>query len=424
MLVSSYTINHDILFPSNILIFSFLICAIYALLLMRKVDDFMLYKTFLLLIIFIGLFAVASNFTYLIEKEFHHNYYLKDVKNKFKKVYNLNHNLVPYIHIDRYKIMLVVIIQMFILLIIIIFLKKILGSISSQSLSMFRESTEYQSHGFSLSIPYWFDLLINFSKFTSFFSMFILINNHFSNIKYYKSKLLLIMSSALFIPLMVLSSSRYSFIVFIFYSLFLYVFFSEYLEKSILMPIVYMILSLSFVVWIFQFIGKFIGRTTGDTLIYIGGSIVSFNDYIRFHPTVIHNPNKLVGTNTFNTLYKGLFKLRLIPKKPTTDIHMFDGVNGYPIGNVYTAVRPFYEDFGLGGVVIFSLILGCIFGYLYWKLKSIKFTKLSMLLMIYAIISGNLMLSSYSESILGGFLSLGFVLNIIMLYLLKSFYKV
>lgn len=419
----SFAINHDILFPSNILTFSFLICAIYALLLMKKVDDFMLYKTFLLLVIFIGLFAIASNFTYLIEKCFHHKYH-RNMTYNLRKDNKLNYKIIPFINIDRYKVILVVIIQLFILLIIIVFLKKTLGSISSQSLSTFRESTEYQSQGSSLSIPYWFNLLINLSKFTSFFSMFVLINNHFSNVKYYESKPILILSSVLFIPLMILSSSRYSFIVFVFYSLFLYIYFSKYAKKNILMPMIYIVALLSFIVWLFKIMGGFIGRTTSNFLIYIGGSIVSLNNYIRFHPVVIHDPNKLIGTNTFNTLYKGLYKLHLIDKKPTTDVHLFDGINGYPIGNVYTAIRPFYEDFGLSGIVLASLILGCIFGFLYWKIKSIKLTRLSMLLMIYAIISGNLMLSSYSESILGGFLSLGFMLNLIMLYLLKLFYKV
>lgn len=414
ILIISYFFNHDILFPANILSFSFLIFTIYASLLMRELNDFMLYKTFFILIVFIGLFALFSNTSYFISNKL----YLVSNDNASEK------KRISFINISSNKALLILIIQIIILIIVTVYLKKMLGSINSQTLAEFREATEYHDKNFNYSIPYWIQLLINFSKFTSFFSMFVLINNHFSNIKKYQNKIILIISSFIFIPLMVLSASRYGFIIFILYSLFLYVYFSEYLNRNIYRPLCYIFISIVFVSWIFKLMGQFIGRTENSIVMYIGGSIVSFNNFIRLYPYTPHQYNVLFGENTFNTFYEGLKKLHLIMQTPKTDVHQFNAVNYHAIGNVYTTLRPFYEDFGFTGIIMFAIILGIIFGILYCKIRSVKLSGMSILLLIYAMISGTLMLSPYAESIFGTFLSLGFVINVLMLLLLKKFYEI
>ena len=84
--------------------------------------------------------------------------------------------------------------------------------------------------------------------------------------------------------------------------------------------------------------------------------------------TVKSESSKQFGENVFRFVYAIKYKLGLTHKKPNDTI--LDFVNVGVGTNTYTVLYPYYKDFGLRGIAIFSILLGLIMGFIYNKSDS------------------------------------------------------
>lgn len=102
------------------------------------------------------------------------------------------------------------------------------------------------------------------------------------------------------------------------------------------------------------------------------------------------------GENTFRFLYavSHAFGGKV---EPIQTILPFVGTPSYT--NTYTCLYPFYTDFGQLGILIFSIVYGLIYGYLYKKSKSNgQVSKV-----LYTILLGNIILGFFAELIFTNF---------------------
>ena len=114
---------------------------------------------------------------------------------------------------------------------------------------------------------------------------------------------------------------------------------------------------------VFVFLAVLMGRTKSinnydlkDYLtIYIGGGIRNFDLFVK-NPTISASP----GYETFYSIKRFLanrFGIGRIVKV----VLEFRSINGMNTGNIYTAFRRYYADFGVYGIVILSGILGFLY---------------------------------------------------------------
>ena len=127
------------------------------------------------------------------------------------------------------------------------------------------------------------------------------------------------------------------------------------------------------------------------TALYLTSSLANFDQNVQ------PNSASLPGENSFRIYYAVRAGLDG-GKTPVVDpILPFEKVQIHHQTyhtNTYTALYPFYKDFGLAGVVGFALFLGLLFGYLF---KSAEDGSLFALL-IYAILAGTIVMQFIGDT--------------------------
>ena len=127
------------------------------------------------------------------------------------------------------------------------------------------------------------------------------------------------------------------------------------------------------VVGAFGFIalGTLFGRSTDSNIIYrfakyLGGGIALFNDYLI--ENTIRSP--YFGASTFTSWNN--FMTRRFGRVDLSQYFQFEfrAHDGISWGNVYTALRRYYQDFGFLGTIVMVAILSVIFGILYSYVKN------------------------------------------------------
>ncbi len=105
---------------------------------------------------------------------------------------------------------------------------------------------------------------------------------------------------------------------------------------------------------------------------YIGGSIQNFNLYIKDPPI---GSKVIFGQETFSGMYSTLQKFNIVD---VSNIYLtntnleFRTSNGMTIGNVYGAIRRYYNDFGIVGVFVLQFLCSLFYNKFYFKLKRIN----------------------------------------------------
>ena len=100
---------------------------------------------------------------------------------------------------------------------------------------------------------------------------------------------------------------------------------------------------------------------------YVSNGIRNFDLFLK-DLTV---DKKLYGQETFSAIYRSIYIY--LKKGEFVSRHLeFRNINGINTGNVYTAFRRYYSDFGVLGIAILSAFEGMIFtwGYFYNKRKA------------------------------------------------------
>lgn len=157
------------------------------------------------------------------------------------------------------------------------------------------------------------------------------------------------------------------------------------LKKKHIIFGLFLFVILSFILQSVRAVGEDLSITEMLSL-YLTSSIVAFDYYV--------DPGSAIsfGENSLRFIYAVGYSLG-ISEAPIQTILDFVGV---PFStNTYTLMYPFYKDFGLFGIILFSIIYGCIYGYLYKK----TITGSKQGLIIYAIFLTFLLLEFFAELI-------------------------
>jgi oligosaccharide repeat unit polymerase len=155
-------------------------------------------------------------------------------------------------------------------------------------------------------------------------------------------------------------------------------------------------LAIGVVVLLFLFVGIQTIRGSYTTpkhfaALYLTSSLGNFNTNLK--PESAEQP----GENTFRLYYavKSAFDGgRTQPVDPVLDFKRVD-VGEFVYGsNTYTTLYPFYKDFGQTGVIVFAVILGLIFGYLFKTSEDGS----DFSLVLYAILAGTIVMQFIGDT--------------------------
>lgn len=191
--------------------------------------------------------------------------------------------------------------------------------------------------------------------------------------------------------------------------------------KKLSSIILRLILLFAFLLFIFYEIRLLVGRSDSEnaTLVeyitkYAGGSIKLFDLYIT---DPVKRISPVWGFQSFGSLIKTL--RGFIPSIPDAISNQeFRSFNGVSLGNVYSAYRGWYEDFGLKGVIILQAIYSLFYSIFYYKLKKNGFSVHKFATIIYGYMATSIFLHPISDFLFSMFLSVGFCIYLVVFYIL------
>lgn len=180
------------------------------------------------------------------------------------------------------------------------------------------------------------------------------------------------------------------------------------------------------VLFLFSTIRGIVGRTSDlDAWDYIAkytGAPIKLLDMYISSPKEYSRGN-LWGQETFVNVW------RFIGQR-TGDSYMsslvmnkeWRNINGFPLGNVYTAFREYYADFGIVGVVILTAVHSFIFSNFYMRLNKEKHKivagEMDFGILIYAYLAQSLFYFSIDDRLFQSFLSYSTLQTVLILFVL------
>lgn len=135
--------------------------------------------------------------------------------------------------------------------------------------------------------------------------------------------------------------------------------------------------------------------------IYIGAPLKLLDLYLYTDYSDVGSKYPLIGYETFGGMYHWI-----LPKLGITSLNMpligagFRTDNLFMLGNVYTMFRYYMADFGFLGVGCLSGIMGCVFAYVFFRVKYIYHTNkknIEYTLIFYSYIFISVALSFFSD---------------------------
>lgn len=165
-----------------------------------------------------------------------------------------------------------------------------------------------------------------------------------------------------------------------------------------------------------------VGRTISKNVdfldyitMYAGGPVKLLDMFIR---DPIHHPD-LWGKETFISMYNSLRKFD--PSIPKYLVHKeFRTYNNIDLGNVYSAYREWYADFGMTGVVVLQSIFALFFNTYYYALKSINFYNRKFLVIIYGYMASVIFLHPIDDKFFTTVVSVGFIITLVVFYIMYN----
>lgn len=141
-------------------------------------------------------------------------------------------------------------------------------------------------------------------------------------------------------------------------------------QKLSILQLLKIVVALLVLLYVFYIIKDLVGRRSDQTIMeyltsYLGGSIPLLDSYIK-EPT---NDLEIFGQETFYSLNNGLIRRGFIDFPLYSYNKEFRSIQGIDIGNVYTALRDYYHDFGLVGMIILHTFFSAFFSWFYEKQK-------------------------------------------------------
>ncbi|HFU4392629.1 TPA: O-antigen polymerase, partial [Streptococcus suis] len=146
--------------------------------------------------------------------------------------------------------------------------------------------------------------------------------------------------------------------------------------------------------------------------LYIGAPIKLLDLYLT-NPIA---PSSLFGQETFTTFNTNLASLGII--EHSVERHLeFRGIGSLGLGNVYGAIRRYYQDFGLMGMIILVGGMSFIFHKAYYSIRNDKSNLVDFKSILYCYIFTVIPMFPIDD-IFYSELSIGYLINIALLYIL------
>lgn len=412
--------SKDIFCPSSILCVSYIVALLSAIYNIERWSIDLHLNTFLIILFGLIIFIITS-FIY---------------KSKVVKSVKKDGSNLKYIEIKRINVLIAAIVSFVISFIYLYFFFKTIDSFSASTFSgkmeIYRNKINYEG---MVYIPTLINFFSKFCRALATIYMYILINNILYNSlnkekKNKKNYILYVLGIISYIPLSICSGARFDLIVFFITGVmiwfFLYVKVANQQLKT--RKIFKILIIFVFIAGIFSSSRNLVGRTNTSNFLdyftqYFGGSIHIFDVYMQEN----HQNTGIFGQELFSGIRKLLDQLNVIDNRNVSkDIGKFIYTEqGEAIGNVYTAYRNMYHDFGYVGIVFFQIILAIFFNSFYYKIlnKSNKITKnnnIDLGIIIYSTISYCLFFHSYSEYFFCTVLSFNYIMLFIMIYFTRE----
>lgn len=332
--------------------------------------------------------------------------------------------------VSKYKLVLLLVVQLFNLLLIVYYLRKATGLSNIIAASHYINQSNNGWIQNQVQLPTIVGILSAFNNACGLFSEYLMakniINKSHSNIIF----LFLIVLLGL-ITTMLVSGARggvvYNIIAFTFYFYFMYkvkIKWNKNNGKWLLIIFGGLIIMVILLPWSASLVGR---PVTDDTnpidyiSIYIGAEIKNLSLFIQnsLYPV----KEAIWGQQTFVGIVGPLSRLlRLNIPQYSLDLP-FKSINGYSLGNVYTTFYPWLYDFGYSGVFILTMIMGTISEAIYLCAKTQGNNRHLIGMLIYGYISSFLFLSFFSNKFYEEVFSKNMLYIVISLFLIKLFLK-
>ncbi|RHB40484.1 oligosaccharide repeat unit polymerase [Enterocloster aldenensis] len=424
LFIAYYLNGRDIITPSVMMCIVFFLSIVVAILNIKNWNIKYSLKATIILSTGILVFVIADMIIYQISKVRKKNYLIS-------KDEILKSNRVNIIDVELWKIVIIVIIELFTLIWQFLEIQRITGihSLSNIGLMVFTYKNVV-SYSTALSASELMSGMVNqltkITTVTAFIYIFIIINNVIEKIK--PIKLLKYIPSILiyFIQSVLTGGRECIFRTGCITIISVYVLYHQKRgwEKNITYKYIKLGIFMVFIILpIFWLSKDLMGRTTQKTIFeylsfYAGGSIQHFNQYILDPPPA----NTVFGEESFVNIYTFLWKHGL--SNFHRIIHLeFRWLNGYTRGNVYTFFRRLIQDFGITGMYIATFIIGITYSYIYhfklWRQKKSYIT--SQWILIYSYIYYVILMSSIEQMIFG-ILSVASFTTLIMQFFMFWFF--
>lgn len=151
---------------------------------------------------------------------------------------------------------------------------------------------------------------------------------------------------------------------------------------------------------------------------YCGSSIECLNQFFKSPPV----PSDIFGKETFYNLNLKLYSMGLLKLDSFYPIHLeFRWYNGITLGNVYTAYRRWIYDFGFAGAAVLQAIMAFVMSDLYNRVKYRKFRNTGFWMILYGYLSYTVVFHPYDGYLYIQYVSLTFVVTLILLRLFYWF---
>lgn len=404
-------LDKDIFSPSAIICESYILAVLCAMLNIKNWNISLSMNTFKMIIIGVLSFVIPSLIllhTYLKRKQVDSN--IDDKKKSFvlnKRIY-----------------LLFIVLQFITLFLYLYYVIKTVGGIQglfnlSDIMQDYREGTSYGD--LESQIPTFVNQCVKVSQLIAYISLYYLI--HYKIIKRKNSlKIINIISIVLYLILSLLSGGRYRMISFFLGTILMWFMLNSKIKESKvnLKSIVKVLSIVILILFVFSQSRTMVGRTSEDDFVsyistYFGGSIQSLNLYLDDS----YVKSEFFGKETFYAINNTLSKFGII--EPYRMHLEFRTSNGSSLGNVYTALRCFYQDFGYYGVVFLQGILGIFWTGWYKKIRKNKnLWMFDSSIIFYCIYINCLFFNSYRDNFFSSTLSVATLTTIIYFIIIKK----
>ena len=151
---------------------------------------------------------------------------------------------------------------------------------------------------------------------------------------------------------------------------------------------------------------------------YAGCPLAAFDVFVKKQI----EPSDIWGKETFYNLNQNIGSLLHKPELRYRFFHEFSrSPNGTSIGNVYTALRAPYYDFGKTGMIIFMFVMGAFFTFFYLKVRKRNGkSQIDMWLLIYSYVAYTFFM--YFYNCYNTFISLSIVKAAVLFMLFRWFF--